>query len=271
MNILSIDVGMKNLAYCIIKYGGSPDNYEIKEWDVINLCETKHNRKCMEILKNNKQCDKPSKFFKNNEYYCKLHAKNKNFLVPTSNTNKTKLNKMKIADLKNIIKKRNIDTENNNKKTNIIDFILKDISENYFEPIKNTDSRNISFITYGKQIKLKFDELNKRVPIECVLIENQIGPIAIRMKLLQGMIMQHFIESGCENIKEISPSNKLKDFLNKKKTTYNERKKLGIDICKKIINENDTLLPWVEHFNKHKKKDDLADSFLQVLWYIKQL
>ena len=26
---------------------------------------------------------------------------------------------------------------------------------------------------------------------------------------------------------------------------------------------------WIEHFNTHKKKDDLADSFLQGLWFIK--
>ena len=26
---------------------------------------------------------------------------------------------------------------------------------------------------------------------------------------------------------------------------------------------------WVEIFNKHKKKDDLADSFLQGRWYLK--
>ena len=36
-----------------------------------------------------------------------------------------------------------------------------------------------------------------------------------------------------------------------------------------IASEN-YLNEWEEHFNKHKKKDDLADSFLQGLWYIKQ-
>ena len=45
-----------------------------------------------------------------------------------------------------------------------------------------------------------------------VLIENQIGPIALRMKTLQGMIMQHFIERGIPLIEEISATNKLKEF-----------------------------------------------------------
>jgi hypothetical protein len=269
MNILSIDVGMKNLAFCIINYKGSLDNYEIKEWDVLNLCETEHNKTCMGISKQNKICDKASKYFKHDKYYCKLHTKNKHFLIPT--TDKTKLTKMKMIDLKTITTNRNIDLSGNYKKKDIIECVLNDLSENYFEPIQKTDSRHVSFITYGKHIKHHFNNLNKKIPIDCVLIENQIGPIAIRMKLLQGMIMQHFIENGCENIKEISPINKLKEFLNKKKTTYAERKKLGIDVCKKIINDTDTLKHWVGHFNKHKKKDDLADSFLQVLWYIKQL
>ena len=41
------------------------------------------------------------------------------------------------------------------------------------------------------------------------------------------MIMQHFIEKDY-NVKEISPTNKLKDFLGNKKTTYSERKKESI-------------------------------------------
>ena len=33
---------------------------------------------------------------------------------------------------------------------------------------------------------------------------------------------------------------------------------------------NGALQSIKEHFEKHKKKDDLADSYLQGLWYIKQ-
>jgi hypothetical protein len=262
---------MKNLAFCIINYKGSLCDYEIKEWDVINLCETKNYKKCMGVSRQNKTCENHSKYFKHDKYYCKLHAKNKQFLIPTPNTNKTKLNKMKISDLKTIALARNIDLSGNNKKKDILALILIDVSNNYLEPIHKTDSRNISFITYGKRLKSEFEGLTNKIHIDCVLIENQIGPIAIRMKLLQGMIMQHFIENECHNIKEVSPMNKLKEFLNKKKTTYKERKKLSIIVCEKIINDIDTLNKWGEHFNKHKKKDDLADSFLQALWYIKQL
>ena len=111
-------------------------------------------------------------------------------------------------------------------------------------------------------------KLLKNIELDCVLVENQIGPLALRMKTLQGMIMQHFIERNCSIIEEISPLNKLKKYLGKKKTTYNERKKMGIEITFKKIVELNELTVWQEHFSKHKKKDDLADSFLQGLWYI---
>ena len=37
MKILSIDVGIKNLAYCIINLDGS--NINILDWNTISLCE----------------------------------------------------------------------------------------------------------------------------------------------------------------------------------------------------------------------------------------
>ena len=118
------------------------------------------------------------------------------------------------------------------------------------------------------RIKEEFEKLLQDHKIDCVLIENQIGPLALRMKMLQGMIMQHFIENDCTNIKEISPSNKLKEFTNKK-TTYKERKFLSIKVTREIMVSENYMNKWIEHFNTHKKKDDLADAFLQGLWFIK--
>ena len=77
------------------------------------------------------------------------------------------------------------------------------------------------------------------------------------------------------NIQFISASNKLKMFMGNKKTTYAERKKLSIEATKNILidmqcdnNEKDKI---IDIFNKHKKKDDLADCFLQAIWYIENI
>jgi hypothetical protein len=85
------------------------------------------------------------------------------------------------------------------------------------------------------------------------------------------MIIQYFIHYGCTSIEEISAANKLKEFLPKdKSTTYNERKKLGIKVTTDIICTNPLFNKWDQFFLSHKKKDDLADSFLQGFWYLKK-
>ena len=86
------------------------------------------------------------------------------------------------------------------------------------------------------------------------------------MKSIQCMLTQYFITKNIETISFISASNKLNQFV-KKATEYSERKKLSVEITRKIIEESECNNEWLQHFNKHKKKDDLADCFLQLLWY----
>ena len=39
---------------------------------------------------------------------------------------------------------------------------------------------------------------------------------------------------------------------------------------KELVDKLDCMQPWCETFDKHKKKDDLADSFLQGLWFLRE-
>lgn len=55
MHIISIDVGMKNLAFCLLEI--TNNDYIIKDWDIIDLCETQ-NHICKFPKKNNIQCSK---------------------------------------------------------------------------------------------------------------------------------------------------------------------------------------------------------------------
>ena len=91
--------------------------------------------------------------------------------------------------------------------------------------------------------------------LEHVIVENQIGPLANRMKTIQGMVMQHFIEQDVPNILEIAASNKLKTFLDTgEKTTYNQRKRLSIEITDKQLKNSKLFHTWREFFISHKKK-----------------
>ena len=52
----------------------------------------------------------------------------------------------------------------------------------------------------------------------------------------------------------------------KGKTSYSERKKASVAIVKEVLNTSSK--DWLQLFLKHKKKDDLADAFLQGMWFL---
>jgi hypothetical protein len=108
-----------------------------------------------------------------------------------------------------------------------------------------------------------------------VIIENQISPIATRMKTLQGMLTQYYIDH-IENvdITFVSSVHKLKQFVaiktgEQEKNSYKDHKVSGIDYCSRILQQNPGFSAWLPKLDT-KKKDDLADCFLQGLWYFKQ-
>jgi hypothetical protein len=109
--------------------------------------------------------------------------------------------------------------------------------------------------------------INDIKDIETIIIENQIGSLAIRMKAIQGMVSQYFIMRDKTNIVYVSSANKLKPF-NLGKLNYYHKKKAGIKIMKE--QELPTLDngKWTDWFVKHKKKDDLADAYLQALYFV---
>ena len=90
------------------------------------------------------------------------------------------------------------------------------------------------------------------------------------MKTIQGQIAQYFImKNNNIDIEFVNASNKLKDFIqNGEKTDYKQRKKLSIDITNNLVVNDSRFFDWCDIFQKHSKKDDLADCFLQGLWYL---
>lgn len=123
-------------------------------------------------------------------------------------------------------------------------------------------SNNVNLIDLGKIMCNSFHDIFTPYNVECVIIENQIGQNAIRMKTLQGMITMYFIQQGCNDIYHWNACHKLKDYDIPKKTTYSQRKKLSIHITNQILEKE--YEDWLNHFLSHKKKDDLADCFLQL-------
>lgn len=272
MKILSIDVGIKNLAFCLFEKSTSESQFKVTKWDIVNISEQEDNLLCGFIEKN-VECNKPAKFKKDNKCFCLKHSKKQNdkILIPKLEQKSAFINKQKIAKLYEIANNYNIKYEPKIKKVDLISLINGHINKHYFETIESKKAAEVNLFNIGINIKTKFNKLfGNEEKIDYVIIENQISPIASRMKTIQGMIVQYFVMTNLnvDHIEFISASNKLKDCDLKDKTTYSDRKKLGIEKCLGIITSNTGFNEHIEYFNKHKKKDDLSDSFLQGMWFI---
>ena len=264
MKVLSFDVGIKNLAYCLFDIKEKND-YCIKDWGILNLCnEVKH--ECCGKHKNGKKCTSQPKFFKNDHYYCKLHAKTTPYKMPTTNMKYNNLKKCKLSDLIKLANDYDI-SYNKPTKTILLEDIQNYMKDHILEYISEIKTNDFNLVQLGKNMENEFSKKFNEV-IDIVIIENQISPIANRMKTIQGMITQSFIIKNTPKIEYISASNKLKGHISKK-TTYLERKTIGIDITRTLL-ENSYFSTWQEIFATHKKKDDMADSFLQGIWYLKE-
>ena len=271
MKILSIDVGIKNLSFCLFEIDIPLKYIEILKWDNINLSVSdKNDYKCIEIDKKG-LCNKPAKFSKDDKCYCLKHSKLYNYLQPTSELKESFLKKQKLQNLIDIADKYKLTYETPFKKSNILNVLQEFICNNCYTPVIKTNASKVDLVTIGRIIQEKFNNIFSDIDsINNVIIENQIGPLANKMKTIQGMISQYFIMTNNNIIIDfISASNKLKDYLPKEKIDYKQRKKLGVETCLSIINNDLQYDEWRGFVNKHTKKDDLSDCFLQGLWFIK--
>jgi hypothetical protein len=266
MKILSIDVGIKNLAFCLFEKPEGLDHFSIKKWDIVNISEQESSL-C-------KECNKPAKFKKDDQCFCLKHSKKQPLQIPGPEQKCTFINKQKIQKLYEIADAHKIVYESKCKKADLIKKINDYISSHYLESVVSVKAADVDLFHIGLHIKNKFNKLfQEEEIIDHVIIENQISTIASRMKTIQGMIVQYFIMSSIVvgHMEFISSANKLKDCEKKDKSTYSDRKKLGISKCLETITNDFRFTEHVDYFTKHKKKDDLADSFLQGIHFLKKV
>jgi hypothetical protein len=321
MKVLSIDVGIKNLAYCLFDFNEITNKQEIVLWNVINLCGE-------EPSCTSPACKKKAKYCSGNNTVklCLVHAKKSSFILPTATFSIKKIKKMKLTDLHKVIKDHNVPLKpTDQKKEDILKTVLYFFDEKMLQSVATSSANDLNLIQIGVAMKKAFDLefVNHLLTIDQIIIENQISPIANRMKTLQGMIAQYFIMHDIINIDFISAANKLKGAVAPFNPplsevtvakgaaaplglegaaaplglkggaaplgleggaaplglegatapfTYAFRKKEGIRITLQLLEDdsNQNYKKWLPHFKTHKKKDDLADAFLQGIWYLKK-
>jgi hypothetical protein len=277
MRIISIDVGIKNLAFCLFSLNDDK-SYEIENWGVVDLSQkTEVQRKCTCFNEKKptkkipfppkEKCNFQAKWKRENTYYCVKHAKQSPFLIPTNEFKSSYINKQNISGLKKIMDKLEIKHDDLNlKKVDMISLLFNVIREKCLDPIEEVNASKMDLVTIGMNMKIKFNDIFSHIQIDKIIIENQISPIANRMKTIQGMISQYFIMVSEHDIEIdfINSTNKLKLGEFKSNTDYKERKQQSVSLVKEMIKDK-----WIDFFHTHSKKDDLADCFLQGIWYIK--
>jgi hypothetical protein len=295
MKVISWDVGIIHLAYCILEKDDDNDDdndAKILDWGNINLLNN-INHECNGFINSSKSlsvCNKPCKFYYqsggNTYNFCGLHKKQY----------------MKIEQSELIITKYKGDepcnelTSNGSicgKKSNSI--IDNKILCNYHckRIQKKHNDNDIKKIIIQSASKAPIEEIKRNLidvldknmaflDVDYVLIENQPSMKNPKMKSVAETLFTWFMIRGLvdkpngilKKIYYLSPSNKIKvknDDIDKElsKITneslrYKFTKNIGIIYTKDIL-KNDT--KWLDLLNESKKKDDLCDSFLQGLYF----
>lgn len=277
MKIISFDVGIKNMAYCILDLSG--EKMEITDWNVLNLLnlqtfvQKKCTVKCKTSKKKNEEkvCGKNAKYQKGEQFYCEQHAKcDKQYMMPKKDYTEKVLKKKKIEDLLSIGKQHMFFLDNvKRNKQELIDTLRTYFDKHMLEKIekeKTVTAGQTDLLSIGRNLKVELNKLDTLENIDVVFIENQISPIANRMKTIQGMLAQYFIMTNDNiSIEFVSSSHKLKQF-DKDKNSYKENKQQSVIFSRNIIDKNENFENWKDKLDS-KKKDDLADCFLQGLYY----
>jgi hypothetical protein len=100
---------------------------------------------------------------------------------------------------------------------------------------------------------------------QTVLIEKQ--PDRNRgMKGIENLLHTYFLVKE-KQVVIWDARHKIPDVAGAGKAKYAQRKKTSIERARKFI-EDDVNKDWIQFFDSHKKKDDLADTVMQALSYI---
>jgi len=234
-------------------------------------------------------------------YYCGVHAKTSNKHIPSKENSLASFKKLKVDDLRERMSHFGISYQSNTKQSmleSVEKWLAKNMLQPVIEPVKK-NAKKTHLVELGTAMKQKFREYlgDYMYRINTVLLENQISPIAGRMNTIQGLVAQTFIMMKQDgepiNIEFVSSSGKLKKYKTgntenqenqevlesletpelslqqKQNQNYKQHKKDSIRITQEKLTTNEEMSIWRETFDKSPKKDDLADCYLQALYFIR--
>jgi hypothetical protein len=305
--ILSFDVGIVHLAYCFFtkkeykekdlsSNEKSVYKWEILDWSIIDLTD-RDELKCSVCGKiaTLQQSELKESGLK---YFCKTHAKQVNSKPLPYEEFYNKLDKKKIGGCcfssKESICDKNctiIDKNNNTfcgiHAKKIYQTLINDMK---IKPLKKRSVSSMDFDDTRLKLINILESKNHLLNADVVVIENQPSFKNPRMKsisallydyyMIRGIIDKERTNSNIKRVKFMSPSNKIKlasdgetqqivklkstDKISDESKAYKLTKSLAVKYTKDLLEH---LPEWLKHFNSYKKKDDLADAFLQGAYY----
>ena len=286
MKVLSWDVGILNLSFCLIDFDNENKNWKILDWDIINLTN-RESIKCQTCGAN------PSLYQELNDkriYTCKNHKKNINCIPPTFEELYHNCETEELCSFKGKIKcskKAKYNFNNNYFCNSHAKSEYKKIVKSY--ELKEYSKKSVKSIDLGQlrlQLIKTLDIKPNLLQADTVVIENQPTLKNPRMKaisstvydyyLIRGIVDKNITNSNISLVKYMCPSNKLKlandgdtqqlvKLKGDEAKTYKLTKSLAIKYCTEMVKKYPE---WLNKINSFKKKDDMADSFLQGMYYL---
>lgn len=297
---LGWDVGIKNLAYCLLDKKG--DKLEIIDWGIINLLVHKSPPIYCNCLKvNGDICGRRASYYSfptenkdsdtsENKNYCNIHLKKeRKEWAKLSNEERT----MKESQIKEWSDKWVCCKDGCSKiatryciKNNLY-YCTKHSKETdtIKDAINQSSAVRMPMLTLGKILYDKLDKLPQLLKAKWICIENQPVLKNPTMKSIQMMLYSYFVMKQHENKLELhdmilmSAKNKLKVYKDKygelpkkilsMRDKYRRNKMMAIEHTRLFVN-NEHDEEWQEFYNEHDKKDDLADAYLMTRYFIEK-
>lgn len=292
--ILSFDVGIIHLAYCYFTKKEYIENdvkkykWDILDWSIIDLTD-RDELKCS-------VCNRTANLqqtYGGLKYYCKPHAKNVNSKpVPYEQLYKDCSKQIGgckfpvddgICNKNCLIKDKNDNTFCSAHAKKLYKTMEDDMK---MKPLKKTIVSSMDFDETRLKLINILESKKHLLEANVVVIENQPSFKNPRMKsisallydyyMIRGIIDKERTKSNIRRVKFMSPSNKIKlasdgetqQIVKLKSSDEAKAYKLTKSLAVKYAQELLLHLPnWLAHFNSYKKKDDLADAFLQGAYY----
>uniref|UniRef100_A0A6C0JFZ5 Uncharacterized protein n=1 Tax=viral metagenome TaxID=1070528 RepID=A0A6C0JFZ5_9ZZZZ len=250
MKVVSFDVGLRNLAYCVLE-GTSRADVRITDWNIIDVLGEQAGVGAPRCH----QCQTAARYehASNGQFACARHTPKKKAKVT-----KKELAKLTPVQLTEHIRAEGMTTEAT-KKADLVNLLYNHRKQNTWKKCVSSAIQGSVLDLAGALIRSLDQRSASWAGADLVCVENQMDR---RMFGVQAMLQMYFCCRGFR-VQGVSATHKLSNIVTVDDSTasYKGRKATGITHARALVPQ-----VWQEHFAKHPKKDDLADSFLQGLW-----